>query len=239
MRLDSATSLADRTRFVYPWTLPHMKRDFTTEDLWRILTRNRYEGALVTAFTGQDGETEWLLEQKAKNPWIKGVIGAPIEGVCALRCRIEDLDKVKDSPLPVDLILTPELLSSVPDRIGDRKVALVNLGGALYTAAEFEPWMASMKPLAALPNVSVKLSGLINDAKVNAWNAETYRPYVQFLLEAFGPDRLMYGSDWPNCMTTGTWKESLAAFTQALGPQSQETRNKLLGETAAKFYGLA
>jgi L-fuconolactonase len=61
---------------------------------------------------------------------------------------------------------------------------------------------------------------------------------VQHVLKLFGFDRLMFGSDWPVCTLAGTWKEVLAAFTQALGPQVADERAKILGSTAAKFYGL-
>ena len=64
------------------------------------------------------------------------------------------------------------------------------------------------------------------------------RPYVQHALRFFGPGRLMFGSDWPNGLPTCTWKASLALFTQAIGAQSIETREQLLGGTAARFYGI-
>jgi L-fuconolactonase len=82
----------------------------------------------------------------------------------------------------------------------------------------------------------VKVCGLINDAGASGWRAETFRPLVQSMLAWFGPDRMIYGSDWPHCMHTGTWKESLAAFTQALGAQTMQVRSKILGENAARWY---
>jgi len=94
----------------------------------------------------------------------------------------------------------------------------------------------AMERAAQIPNLWVKISGLINEAGPEGWRADTYRPYIQHLMAVFGPKRLMYGSDWPNCMHTGTWKESMAAFTQALGAQSMETRSLILGENAAEFY---
>ena len=63
-------------------------------------------------------------------------------------------------------------------------------------------------------------------------------PAVRAALAAFGPQRVMFGSDWPTYLPVGTWKEALAAFTQAIGPQTMETREHLLGGTARRFYGL-
>jgi L-fuconolactonase len=84
----------------------------------------------------------------------------------------------------------------------------------------------------------VKLSGMITEADWANWKAEDLKPYVQHVLRLFGPDRLMFGSDWPVCLLAGSWKEVLAAFTQAIGAQPIEIRSRLLGETAQKFYKL-
>ena len=64
-------------------------------------------------------------------------------------------------------------------------------------------------------------------------------PFVRHVLAVFPPDRLMFGSDWPVCLQAGSWKQALAAFTQAIGAQPQAIRDKILGETAIEFYRLA
>ena len=99
-------------------------------------------------------------------------------------------------------------------------------------------WAEDMAAAAKIPNVYCKLSGMITEADPRAWKAEHLRPYVTHVMQLFGPDRLMFGSDWPVCTLAGTWKEVLAAFTQAMGPQPIEARDKLLGGTAQKFYRL-
>ena len=70
------------------------------------------------------------------------------------------------------------------------------------------------------------------------WTADDLRPYVQHVLSLFEPERLMFGSDWPVCKLAGSWKRVLAAFTQAIGPQSMAVREQLLGGTATRFYRL-
>ena len=90
-----------------------------------------------------------------------------------------------------------------------------------------------------MPQVYCKLSGMITEADPKLRMADQLRPYVSHVMRIFGPDRLMFGSDWPVCMLAGTWKEALAAFTQSIGAQPIEVREKLLGETAQRFYGIA
>jgi L-fuconolactonase len=85
------------------------------------------------------------------------------------------------------------------------------------------------------PNVFAKISGLITKAPTQ-WKASEFQPAVLAVLAAFGAERVMYGSDWPSYLPVGTWKEALAAFTQAIGPQTLDTREQLLGGTARRFY---
>ena len=60
-----------------------------------------------------------------------------------------------------------------------------------------EPWSAQIRELAKAPHVLCKVSGMVTEARHHAWHAEDFRPYLDLVFECFGPDRLMYGSDWP------------------------------------------
>jgi L-fuconolactonase len=89
-----------------------------------------------------------------------------------------------------------------------------------------------------VPGLFCKLSGMITEADHANWTADDLRPYVQHVMSVFEPERLMFGSDWPVCKLAGSWKRVLAAFTQAIGPQSMAVREQLLGGTATRFYRL-
>lgn len=106
----------------------------------------------------------------------------------------------------------------------------------LIAAQRMDGWAEDMEAASKISHLCCKLSGMITEADPRGWKAEHLRPYVHHVLSLFGPDRLMFGSDWPVCTLAGTWKQVLAAFTQAVGPQSIEVREKLLGGTAARFY---
>ncbi len=95
---------------------------------------------------------------------------------------------------------------------------------------------ASLPPAAAeYPNLFAKISGLITGVP-GQWKAAQFQTPVRAALAAFGPARVMYGSDWPSYLPEGTWKEALAAFTQSIGAQTIESREQLLGGTARRFY---
>ena len=80
---------------------------------------------------------------------------------------------------------------------------------------------------------------MVTEADHKTWKPDDLRPYVQHVLSLFAPDRLMFGSDWPVCLLAGSWKQVLAAFTQACGPIPSEQREQILGGTATRFYALA
>jgi len=142
--------------------------------------------------------------------------------------------------IPYDLLLRPPHLKLVPrlaERLPDLRMVIDHIAKPPIAAQTMDGWAEDMAAAAQIPQLHCKLSGMITEAGRN-WKAAHLRPYVQHVMKLFGPDRLMFGSDWPVCTLAGTWKEALAAFTQALGPQAVEVQENLLGATAVKFYRL-
>ena len=120
-------------------------------------------------------------------------------------------------------------LQAVVDHIGKPRIADGTLDG----------WAEYMERLAKIPNLYVKLSGLVTEATPYEWTAEQLRPYAQSVYKWWGPDRVLFGSDWPVClMAARSWKEVLAALTQALGPLPDGAHAKLMGDNAARCYKL-
>jgi L-fuconolactonase len=154
---------------------------------------------------------------------------------------IRGLQEVARRGLPYDLLVRPHHLPLLPElarRVSALRMVIDHLAKPPIAAREIQPWARGMEAAAALPQVCCKLSGMITEANWESWSPADLKPYVDHVYRLFGPDRLLFGSDWPVCLTAGTWKEVLAAFTQTLGPLPMEVRSKLLGETAANFYGL-
>lgn len=102
----------------------------------------------------------------------------------------------------------------------------------------FSPWRERMKELAKRENVYCKISGMATEADWNAWTPEILRPYFDVVLSAFGPERLMFGSDWPVLTVAGgyrTWVNTFRAFISEL---SQEERESVCRGTATSAYRL-
>jgi len=103
---------------------------------------------------------------------------------------------------------------------------------------ELERWKSSLVPFAALPNVFVKLSGLVTEADWKHWTPAQIEPYLKACLEQFGPERSMYGSDWPVCLLAANYGQTLELVTQALEGYDQSAQDAVLGGTAARGYRL-
>ena len=137
------------------------------------------------------------------------------------------------------LVSTPDLpaVARFAERSPGQLIAIDHLGSPNIAAGDFAEWAHNMDDLAKYSNVYCKLSGLVRVAPA-PWRASDLRPYVHHALRCFGPERSMFGSGWPDCLPEYAWKETLAAFTQALGASPIPVREQLLGGTAARFYSI-
>ncbi len=155
---------------------------------------------------------------------------------------IAGLRELARREVPYDLLLRPQHLKIVPgvaEKVPGLRMVVDHIAKPPIATGRMDDWAEDMATVAKIPNVYCKLSGMITEADPRGWKAEHLRPYVAHVLKLFGPERLMFGSDWPVCTLAGSWKEVLAAFTQAIGPQPIDVREKLLGGTAEKFYLLS
>ena len=101
-----------------------------------------------------------------------------------------------------------------------------------------EEWVNHLRSLAGHENVYCKLSGMVTEVPTGDWTPQLLRPYVETVLEAFGPERVMYGSDWPVCLTVADYASQLEALRYACAELSADEQAALFGGNAAGFYGL-
>jgi len=154
---------------------------------------------------------------------------------------IHGLRELERRDLCFDLLLRPRHLAIIPrlvERLPKLRMAIDHLAKPPIAEGRMDGWAEDLERIADLAQVYVKISGLITEADHQNWKAPHLKPFVQHAYRVFGPDRLMFGSDWPVCLQAGGWKEVLAAFTQTLGPLPTDTRLRMLGGTAIEFYGI-
>ena len=115
---------------------------------------------------------------------------------------------------------------------------LDHIGKPRIKEHSLEPWATNIRRLASLPNVCCKLSGLVTEADWIEWQPSDLTPYLDVVLDAFGPDRLMFGSDWPVCTLAAPYDRVLAIIAEYVSALSTDEQNQIMGETAWRFYGL-
>ena len=122
------------------------------------------------------------------------------------------------------------------DRHPGQVFVLDHVGKPDIKAGRFEPWNMDIRELAKRENVSCKLSGMVTEAAWSEWTPAQLRPYVETVLEAFGPARTMFGSDWPVCLVASAyerWHETVQEFVAQL---SLDEQAQVFGETARRVY---
>lgn len=219
------------------------------------LAETRWLLELATEYKFLRGVVGWVdltdpglpatLDELQRNPKFRGVRhpahDEPDANWLVREDVIRGLRELARRRLPFDLLIRPEHLHLAPrlaDLVPDLRMVIDHIAKPRIREGVMEPWARDLERAAQIPQCYVKLSGMITEADWKAWKAADLRPFLQHALNVFTPDRAMFGSDWPMCWLAGSWKEVLAAFTQAFSPQTDIVREKVLGATAIQFYGL-
>jgi L-fuconolactonase len=144
--------------------------------------------------------------------------------------------------LVYDLLVTPrETTAAVAtvQALPEVRFVLDHGGKPPIAADEWQPWAGQLSALGALPNVACKLSGLITEADWESWRPQQVLPYARHLLDAFGPERVIFGSDWPVCTLAGRYSDVYALAEQAVASLTAPDRAAVLGGNASRVYQLA
>jgi L-fuconolactonase len=124
------------------------------------------------------------------------------------------------------------------DEHPEQAFVLDHVGKPMIAAGVIEPWATRMRELGRRENVWCKVSGMVTEAEWTSWSVETLRPYLDVVVEAFGVQRLMAGSDWPVCLVAceyGRWFDVLREYFAGF---SESERDAVFGGTAVEVYGL-
>jgi L-fuconolactonase len=120
----------------------------------------------------------------------------------------------------------------------DLRFVIDHMAKPPIASGEIDEWARGLKRLAAYPNISCKLSGLVTEANWTNWGVEDLKPYVETALEYFGPKRMIFGSDWPVCLLAATYERVLDAFQKLLAQLNEEERQRIFFDNAVEFYRL-
>jgi L-fuconolactonase len=124
------------------------------------------------------------------------------------------------------------------DQHPDQEFVLDHIAKPLIACNELSPWKENIHELAKRDHVSCKISGMVTEADFTDWSPEQLHPYFEVVLEAFGPERLLFGSDWPVCLVATTYQDWVNLVQKEISSLSETEQTKIMGGNAERIYKL-
>jgi L-fuconolactonase len=143
--------------------------------------------------------------------------------------------------LVYDLLLFPKHLPravTLVAELPEQPFVLDHIAKPFIRDGVVSPWREDLRRLASFPNVTCKLSGMVTEARWKEWRPADMHPYLDAVLEAFGPSRLMIGSDWPVCLLAGDYDRTMSVVVDWTSRLSAAERDGILGGNATRVYAL-
>jgi len=140
-----------------------------------------------------------------------------------------------------DILIYPRHLPAaieMVERLPQQRFVLDHIAKPMIRSGVLSPWSEQIRILAASPNVYCKLSGIVTEADWKNWRTTDFRRYLDVVFDAFGPDRLMFGSDWPVCLLAGTYADVKGLISNYIRTLPIEQQHNIFGRNAARFYKL-
>jgi L-fuconolactonase len=184
------------------------------------------------------------LDVLARSPLVKGVrhnIQGQRAGFCVQRAFVDGVREVGRRGLTFDLCATHDQLSDVVQLVRacpDTRFVLDHCGKPAIRDQRTEPWRGHIAALAAQDNVSCKLSGLLTEAAPEGWSDDALVPYAAWVVESFGAERVMYGSDWPVVTLAGSYCDWYGFTERVTAGWSAAARGRFYEGNATRVYGL-
>jgi predicted TIM-barrel fold metal-dependent hydrolase len=201
--------------------------------------------AVISGRPASDGFAGYIARYK-DSPYIKGVRqvlhGAETPpGYCLDEHFLRGIRLLGTLGLSFDIcIRSAELRDAAKliDACPDTRFILDHCGNASVRADDLSGWRADIEQVARRPNVVCKVSGIVASAAPDPWTADDLAPIVNHVLDTFGPDRVMFGGDWPVCTLAATYREWVEALKKIVADRSEQDQRKLFHDNAFQFYRL-
>lgn len=213
----------------------------------------RDDNPMVGAVVGgapQSADFKAYVEKFADNPHLKGVrtvlhdADRP-KGMCLQPTFVENMRLLGDHGLRYDLCMRPDELldgAKLAEKCPKTQFVLDHCGNLSVQNQDADlraAWEKGIQELAALPNVMCKISGIIVTADRENWSPADLAPNMNFCMDAFGEDRVMFAGDWPVCTLTAPFQGWLGALKEIVRSRSKRFQHKLFHDNAVRFYELA
>ena len=213
-----------------------------TEWLLDLAQRHSWIAGVVGWVPLTHPEVNRQLDRFSTNPKFKGVrhvLQAESDAFLDREDFNTGIKLLRSYHLVYDLLILERQLPAAirfVDRHPNQPIVLDHLAKPLMAAQEIEPWRTNIRELARRPHVNCKLSGMVTEANLTAWTINDLQPYVDVVLEAFGPGRLLFGSDWPVQTVASSYSNWFAVAQELVASLSQDEQQQIFGSNAARLY---
>jgi len=216
-----------------------------TKWLLELAQNNSFIKGIVGWVDLKSGSMEQDLEKFAAYKKFKGVrhvLQDEDDDRYMLRLDFKQgLRQLEKYGLTYDILIYPRHIKYACNLVYEfphQKFIIDHLAKPLIKESKIEPWKKDMQKLAREDNVLCKLSGMVTETNWDSWKQEDFVPYMETLLEVFGPNRLLFGSDWPVCTVAAKYRQVLKIVTNFISSLSQAEQAHIMGQNAIDFYNL-
>lgn len=187
---------------------------------------------------------EERLEHFSQNKNFKGIrhiLQAETQDFILREDFQKGISKLAKFNLTYDILIFPPQIKNTVEMVGkfpQQKFVLDHLAKPYIKKAEIKQWETDISELAKLSNVHCKISGMVTEHNFHSWNKEDFFPYLDVIVENFGIDRILFGSDWPVCLVAANYSQVLEIVTDYFRQFSKEEQEKFFAKNCLDFYSL-
>ncbi len=214
-----------------------------TQWLLKLADENAFIKGVVGWVDLRSPQLELQLERFCYHPRLRGVRHVvhdePDDKFMMRDDFAHGISRLHRYGLTYDLLLFPKHLPVACELVGkfpEQSFILDHISKPLIKDHKIEPWKSDIHRLASFANVSCKISGMVTETDWHNWKPEDFKPYMDIVLEAFGTDRIMVGSDWPVCTVAGKYKEVMQIVTDYLRQLSEGEQAAIWAENVKRIY---
>lgn len=216
-----------------------------TDWLIELARQNKFMKGVVGWLPLMQDDIEAFLEKYSGEKILKGlrhvVQGEPDPEFILRSDFNRGIALLKKYSLVYDLLIFERQLPNTirfVDQHPDQVFVLDHIAKPKIAANELSPWKKNIQELAKRENVSCKISGMVTEADFGNWTPAQLQPYFEVVLEAFGPARLLFGSDWPVCLVATSYKNWADLVKKTISTFSETEQANIMGKNAVKIYNL-
>jgi len=151
------------------------------------------------------------------------------------------ISKLEKFDFTYDILIYADQLKYIPEFAGafmNQKFVIDHLAKPPIKDGEISEWKKQIQKISRFENVHCKISGMVTEADWKSWKQDDFIPYIDVVIEAFGPNRIMFGSDWPVCLVAASYERTVGIVREYFSSFSETEQQLFFGDNATKFYNL-